>query len=254
MRHLHLSLAVVSLLALAASAADTQFVLQPRGTHHADLGVLRDLFASTNGVAWKNWTAWGGGDPCTDRWHGITCDMDHNRYSRVVSLDLSSNNLVGTLPLSLFNLEWLTSLNLYGNTLEGNIPSTIGAMKGLQCVPWPMVACAACWATQPCYPRVHCRSLNLGMNKLSGNIPSTIGLMKNLTSVDFSSNILEGSIPSTIGLLRKLKYACSSSLFLLLLSRWRWRRAVPNSTRGSDVDSAARICELCCVLVCTTGP
>jgi hypothetical protein len=39
---------------------------------------LVDLFDATNGPQWKNSQNWLQGDPCTNMWHGVTCDDNQN--------------------------------------------------------------------------------------------------------------------------------------------------------------------------------
>ncbi|PKI70983.1 hypothetical protein CRG98_008564 [Punica granatum] len=76
------------------------------------------------------------GDPCSPRnlsWNGLNCHYDS--IPRIISLNLSSSNLVGKIVDSLINLTALTSLNLSGNNLSGSIPQslkrkqTIGALQ-----------------------------------------------------------------------------------------------------------------------------
>ncbi|WVY91730.1 hypothetical protein V8G54_037244 [Vigna mungo] len=47
-------------------------------------------------------------------------------------IDMSSNNLSGTIPPQLFTLIGLFSLNLPNNKLVGEIPNEIGNMKNLE--------------------------------------------------------------------------------------------------------------------------
>ncbi|KAL2331191.1 hypothetical protein Fmac_018772 [Flemingia macrophylla] len=50
----------------------------------------------------------------------------------VTLLDMSSNNLSGTVPPKLFSLTGLISLNLSHNKLTGKISNEIGNMKKLE--------------------------------------------------------------------------------------------------------------------------
>ncbi|KAJ6836779.1 putative leucine-rich repeat receptor-like protein kinase [Iris pallida] len=91
--------------------------------------------------------------------------------SQVTSLDLSGNNLYGTIPRELGSLRGLMSLNLSGNHLNGEIPKEVGSMQSLE-------------------------SLDLSRNDLSGAIPSTMTYLTFLSYLDLSSNNLSGRIPS----------------------------------------------------------
>ncbi|KAJ6835176.1 putative leucine-rich repeat receptor-like protein kinase [Iris pallida] len=91
--------------------------------------------------------------------------------SQVTSLDLSGNNLYGTIPRELGSLRGLMSLNLSRNHLNGEIPKEVGSMQSLE-------------------------SLDLSRNDLSGAIPSTMTYLTFLSYLDLSSNNLSGRIPS----------------------------------------------------------
>ena len=84
--------------------------------------VLADLYVRTNGDQWHSKNNWFlEGDqyfPPDNTWHGVHT----NGEGRIIGLDLSDNNLNGTIgPLleTLPNLQWL---RLYGNPLKGCIP------------------------------------------------------------------------------------------------------------------------------------
>lgn len=83
--------------------------------------ILIALYDATNGDAWTNNSNW-----CSDadlsEWYGVYTDYQ----GRVMSIDLSSNNLTGSLPDEIGNLEVLWTLNLYNNELTGEIPVSIG--------------------------------------------------------------------------------------------------------------------------------
>ena len=55
---------------------------------------LEALYTSTNGANWNDATNWLQGDPCDQQWFGVECTPDG---TAVVGLNLSSNNLDGTL-------------------------------------------------------------------------------------------------------------------------------------------------------------
>ncbi|KAK0597926.1 hypothetical protein LWI29_029978 [Acer saccharum] len=69
----------------------------------------------------ENWQ----GDPCAPKsyvWDGLNCSYDDFNPPRIISLDLSNNNLTGTVPQFLSQLKFLSVLNLTGNNLTGSVP------------------------------------------------------------------------------------------------------------------------------------
>ncbi|XP_010671295.2 receptor-like protein EIX1 [Beta vulgaris subsp. vulgaris] len=89
----------------------------------------------------------------------------------VVNLDVSSNSLVGSIPVDLANLSGLIGLNLSNNHLAGSIPKKIGEMRSLE-------------------------SLDLSNNMLSGTIPPSISELTFLSHLNLSYNKLHGEIPT----------------------------------------------------------
>jgi Leucine-rich repeat (LRR) protein len=88
-------------------------------------------------------------------------------------LNLSYNQLTGSIPPEIGNLTNLTSLNLYSNDITGSIPSEIGNLTNLT-------------------------SLYLSYNDLSGPIPPEIGNLTNLRVLELTNNQLSGEIPVSI--------------------------------------------------------
>ncbi|CAN6564487.1 unnamed protein product [Malus baccata var. baccata] len=67
------------------------------------------------------------GDPCGPRnfsWEGLECNYSIS-LPRIISLDLSNNNLTGPVPQFLEELKSLTLLNLKGNQLSGSVPNAL---------------------------------------------------------------------------------------------------------------------------------
>jgi len=97
----------------------------------------------------------------------------------LISLGLSSNQLSGSIPPQLSNLGSLTKLYLAYNHLNGYIPPQLGNLSNLI-------------------------DLSLSNNQLSGSIPPQLGNLSSLTSLGLSSNQLSGSIPPELGNLGSL--------------------------------------------------
>ncbi|MBN2029586.1 T9SS type A sorting domain-containing protein [bacterium] len=148
------------------------------------------LYNSTNGDSWTNNTNWLTGPVST--WHGVTIEED-----RVYRIDLHGNNLVGTLPGEIGNLDNLYYLELSTNQLGGSIPPEIGNMTELTYL-------------YLCYNQLDGTIpeeiqnatkivwMILNDNQLSGSIPAEIGNLTNLQALNLSENQLTDSIPSEI--------------------------------------------------------
>ena len=82
---------------------------------------LIDLYNSTNGDKWTNKTNWCTSNPIST-WYGVSCDSKGN----VISLDLSGNNLAGTIPESLATLmDSCKVLDIGFNDLSGTVPQSV---------------------------------------------------------------------------------------------------------------------------------
>ncbi|KDP40146.1 hypothetical protein JCGZ_02144 [Jatropha curcas] len=113
------------------------------------------------------------GDPCMPRrysWTGITCS--EGPRIRVLTLNLTSMGLSGSLPRSIARLTALTDIWLGNNSLTGSIPD-LSLLKMLQ-------------------------TLHLENNQLTGGIPSSLGSIKPLRELFLQNNNLTGQIPSNL--------------------------------------------------------
>ncbi|KAJ6854194.1 putative receptor-like protein kinase [Iris pallida] len=128
--------------------------------------------ASDNILA-ANWTT----DAPFCTWVGVGCSR---RRPRVVSLNLSSFSLQGTISPHLSNLSFLSSLDLFNNALSGTIPDTLGRLPRLA-------------------------TLILHRNLLSGPIPPSLFNMSSLVRIGLSFNNLSGSLP-TLVILPRIEY------------------------------------------------
>ncbi|MCL4858164.1 MAG: fibronectin type III domain-containing protein [Caldilineaceae bacterium] len=132
------------------------------------------LYNATTGPAWTNRTGWlQTSTPCS--WHGVTCSG-----GRVTELNLSSNNLKGSLPPQIGNFPMLNNLAVRANQLSGSIPAEIGQLTALT-------------------------RLTLSENQLTGDIPTTVGNLVNMEQFWLHYNQLTGPLPTQLGNLTRLK-------------------------------------------------
>jgi hypothetical protein len=115
--------------------------------------------------------------------------LDSNRLSGPIPPEIEKlgqlqlarlgGNRFSSLPIELFNLKKLITLELWGNNLAGQIPDEISNLSSLQ-------------------------ELNLSFNDFSGDIPAGLGELVFLHNLNLSHNQLSGSIPGTLGELASL--------------------------------------------------
>jgi hypothetical protein len=82
------------------------------------------LYEATDGNNWKEHDGWLGpvGTECD--WHGIICGTPVPPLE-VTAIELSENNLSGTIPDAVTNLTRLDSLFIFGNHLSGKVPNVL---------------------------------------------------------------------------------------------------------------------------------
>ncbi|XP_059640566.1 probable LRR receptor-like serine/threonine-protein kinase At3g47570 [Cornus florida] len=134
-------------------------------------------------------------------WEGVACGR---RHRRVISIELWSRGLVGSLSPHVGNLSFLRVLRIYNNTLQGEIPPQVGHLFRLQLldlnnnyfkgeIPANL---------SHCYNLMY---LRVGFNKLVGKVPEELGSLSRLIKLIIHANYLVGGIPRFITRLTSLE-------------------------------------------------
>ncbi|KAM7473913.1 hypothetical protein LguiB_021156 [Lonicera macranthoides] len=134
------------------------------------------------------------------QWKGVECG---HRHRRVIGLNLTDQNMFGTISPHIGNLSFLRFIDLGDNHFHGEIPQQIGYLYRLIVLnlsnntlggPLP-VNLSSCF---------NFRAVYLRGNHLVGMIPVELGSLKKLSLLDLDSNNLTGSIPTSFGNLTSL--------------------------------------------------
>eukprot|EP00253_Pinus_taeda_P027389 PITA_27389 len=136
------------------------------------------------------------------QWTGVICS---GRRHRVVSLNVSSMGLQGTISPLLGNLSFLRMLDLSNNNFHGHIPYQFGNLFRLNTLYLFLNQLQG--SIPPTLGR--CRSLriiSMETNNLTGTIPSWLGNISSLEYINLGRNNLHGSIPSELGMLSQLRF------------------------------------------------
>ena len=188
-----------------------------QGSLEGDRLALVALYNSADGDSWTNKTGWVvpgsiGDNPCG--WSGVTCSG-----GRVTSLDLSNNNIGGTLPPEIGELSELKSLNLGFSTdfgipfslLGGAIPTQLGNLAKLEYLDLSgnnftgSIPSSIGDLLQLKYLDLHYVAIDAGFDPfgfISGSIPPELGNLVNLTYLDISNQSLTGELPDELANLK----------------------------------------------------
>ncbi|KAF7134549.1 hypothetical protein RHSIM_Rhsim08G0005000 [Rhododendron simsii] len=162
----------------------------------------------------------------------ITESITGSLCSSLVELDLSFNNLSGSVPESLGNCSHLESLVISNNNFSGELPiNTLFQLSNLKHISLAFNNFVGSLPDDSFSNLTNLETLDLSSNNLTGSVPTSIcqnpgnSLMllylqnnyltgpvpeslsncSQLVSLDLSFNFLTGTIPSSLGSLSKLK-------------------------------------------------
>ena len=160
---------------------------------------LGKLYEQTGGPEWRHSENWLSDRPLGE-WQGVVTDR---RTGRVIALDLSHNNLRGTLPEEWRQLDGLERVELEGKELTGEIPADLIAGRSTRIV---MLQDNQLTGRIPeaTGRTPDLRELSLCNNRISGPIPGWIVECPNLFGLWLSGCRLSGEIPAGLGAHGKL--------------------------------------------------
>lgn len=192
----------------------------------SEKATLVALYEATNGDGWDESTLWRTTSPVCS-WAGIECengsDDDDNG---VTGINLEDNNLVGSLPTSIWTLPFLKSLNLKDNfevhiNLEGlssaenlelmylsgtRVDSLYGIAQGSAIRQLHLTDCGI---SGPLPDEIYdmqdsLEGLFIAYNAFTGTISTRIGRLIKLESFYAYDNDFHGTIPTQIGQMSNL--------------------------------------------------
>ena len=170
----------------------------PRSAVDADRAALEAFYRSTGGQDWTVQTNWLS-SRLLGEWYGVQTDIN----GRVISLDIDSNRLSGSIPPQLGTLTKLRWLSLSSNDLVGSIPPELGNLTALEAL---VLNFGNLTGSIP--PELgsltHLRFLEINDNSLTGSIPPQLGNLTKLWALRLNDNSLSGSIPPQLGNLADL--------------------------------------------------
>ncbi|XP_019195839.1 PREDICTED: receptor-like protein 12 [Ipomoea nil] len=172
--------------------------------------------------------------------NGLYCSIPRNISTSLKYLDLSLNDISGSIPDTIFQLSELQSLILHENThlfgslpkfswscnhtlqcldlsdtsMTGELPNAIGNLRYLNyfslsrdtCIYSGVEPLGSFFGSIPesIGNLTHLKVLDLGCNDFNGSVPFTISKLNQLTTLDLSSNYFEGGIPDVFSSLQEI--------------------------------------------------
>lgn len=234
---------------------------------------LAVLYLELNGPNWLNGSEDWMGNTSYCKWLRDNNQGSCNSEFLVENLDLSDNNLRGTLPKEIANLgSSMTRMVLDRNDISGPLPKQFGRLRSL--VSLDFTRCDLTGTVPPELGNLQSLAvLGLGRNDLTGTIPTQVGNLTNLVYLGLERNDVSGTIPTELAYLQNLEYLALdwnaltgsvpptlrslSKLRTMILARNELVGTVPPIFCQRNMDFLAADCDEvscpCCDLCCEDG-
>lgn len=158
------------------------------------------LECSKNGLCSEGKNFLDGASEC--EWGGLACNND-NCITQIV---FESNNVGGTVPYELEQLNDLEILSLEQGGVSSTIPTNIGSLDKLRILDLDFNMLTGSIPEQ-IYALTELEQLDLNSNKLTGTISNSIGNFQELRLLQLYENLMTGTIPNSLGSLDNLVIA-----------------------------------------------
>jgi len=181
----------------------------PPTTAPAQVAFLEDLYESLNGDQWDwtietgaQWVFSSGVSPCASGWVGVTCVSgcaDGSVDCEIASITLNSMNLVGNLSnVSSFpDMSSLISFDIASNSIEGQLPETIGCLTALSVLDVSTNSFTGN-IPQGLSALISLQSFSVDFNKFKKELPDIFSSMPSLQLVYASNNMFTGPLPPSL--------------------------------------------------------
>ena len=158
------------------------------------------LYFSTEGTNWFRNNYWLTHASECD-WYGVSCDI----YPGIVSkIDLSFNNLIGSIPSELGQLRTLEEIVMNSNHIYGNLPKELVNLKTLKTLKLSKNELQGTLYSEIKYLK-KLKELDLSGNKFSNTLPFEISSLIVLELLNLSDNKIDGFLPENFNDLKKLR-------------------------------------------------
>ena len=186
--------------------------------------ILFHFYNELGGDDWSNKDGWKEDNESICKWHGITCSPDSES---VLTVELPSNGLIGTIPAVLFHLPHLKKLNLNDNALyvsfegielvpaleELSLDETsvttlrgIAQLENLRILRIENINFGGQDIPVELFSLSKLEELYMSNSEFGGKLPSKIGNLMSLQHFYCMKNDITGEIPTQIGSLTNLKF------------------------------------------------
>lgn len=175
-----------------------------------DVAYAEDVQSLTSlaikGEGWKDRTNW-----MTDKghcaWKGVRCHQQNGAFTSTVfngnagvtALNLTANNLMGSVPREIQGLGDLRVLDLGDNLLESSLPSELGHLSDLEVLAIDGNG-IDCTLPKSLGRLTKAREIHLNNNYIVGTLPASLSDLTNLRTLSVYRNALSGTIPHFNGL------------------------------------------------------
>eukprot|EP01096_Ripella_sp_DP13-Kostka_P003870 TRINITY_DN1585_c0_g1_i4.p2 TRINITY_DN1585_c0_g1~~TRINITY_DN1585_c0_g1_i4.p2 ORF type:complete len:199 (-),score=105.52 TRINITY_DN1585_c0_g1_i4:48-644(-) len=155
---------------------------------------LTDLYNSAGGPGWTKSTNWTIGDPCINKWYGVTCDQTQ----KILGLTLPNNNLVGSLPDTVTGIYSIKNFDLSSNKLSGTVPYALSSLRSVENLYLNNNQFTGT-LTDSFNNFLNLKNINLANNQIIGTIPKTAASLNSLVKIILSGNKFNGTVHSSFG-------------------------------------------------------